>query len=58
MHWNNTEQKYSNELFVSIFIKDMGWYLGVIENFHNDDCLIYNFTGEVLNGTPNIFTNS
>ena len=36
----------------------MGWYLGVIGKLHNDECLIYIFTGEVLNGTPNIFNRS
>ena len=33
----------------------MGWYLGVIEKIHNDECITYISTGEVLNGTPNIF---
>ena len=36
----------------------MGRYLGVIGKLHNDECLIYIFTGEVINGTTNIFTNS
>ena len=36
----------------------MGWYLGVIENLRNDVCLMYIFTGEFINGTPNIFANS
>ena len=36
----------------------MAWYLGVIVNRNNDECLIYILTGELLNGTPNIFTNS
>ena len=34
----------------------MGWYLGVIEKPHNDEFLIYIFTGEVLKGNTNIFT--
>ena len=33
----------------------MGWYLGVIGKLHNDEYLIYIFTGEFLNGTPKIF---
>ena len=32
--------------------------LGVIVKLHNDECQIDIFTGEVLNGTQNIFTNS
>ena len=36
----------------------MGWSLGVIGKLYNDECLIYIFTGEVLNGTPNIFNKS
>ena len=36
----------------------MVWYLVVIGNLHSDECIIYIFTGEVLNGTPKIFTNS
>ena len=52
--WNKI---YINGLCVSIFIKDMGWYLGVIGNLLNYECLIYIFTGEVLNDTPNILTN-
>ena len=45
-------------LCVSIWFKDMGWYLGVIGRIHKDECLINLFTGEVFNGNPNIFTNS
>ena len=36
----------------------MVWYLIVIVNLHIDEYLIYIFTGEFLNGIPNIFTNS
>ena len=36
----------------------MVWYLLVMGKLHGDECLIYIFTGEVLNGTPKIFTNS
>ena len=32
--------------------------MGVIQNIHNDECIIYLFTGEVFNRNPNIFTNS
>ena len=51
-------QKYANGLCVYILIKYMRWYLGVIRKLHKDQCLIYLFIGEVLNGTSNIFTNS
>ena len=46
-----------NGLGVYIFFKYIGWYLGVIGKLHNNECLIYVFTGECFNGTPNIFTN-
>ena len=36
----------------------MGWYLGFIGKLHSDECLIYTFMGEVLNGTKNIFNKS
>ena len=36
----------------------MGWYLVFKGKLHNNECLIYIFTDEVLNSTPNIFTNS
>ena len=29
----------------------MGWYLGDIGNIHNDECLLYIFTGRVENST-------
>ena len=32
--------------------------MGVIVKLHNDECLIYILTGEVLNGTPNILNKS
>ena len=47
--------KDSNGLCLSIFFKCMGWYLRVIGNIHNDECLIHIFTGGFINGTPNIF---
>ena len=37
---------------ISIFLKNIGWYLGYIGKIHNDECLIYIFTGKVENGTP------
>ena len=52
------KKRNSNRLFVSIFIKYMEWYLVVIGKLHNEKCLINIFTVEVLNGNPNIFTNS
>ena len=55
LNWN---RKYVNGLCVSIFLKDMGCYLGVIGNIQNDECLIYIFTVEVLNGNPSIFNKS
>ena len=36
--WNKI---YSNQLCVSIFIKDIGFYLGVIVRLHNEECHIY-----------------
>ena len=30
----------------------MGYFLGFIGNIHNDECLIYIFTGNVENSTP------
>ena len=51
-------RKNTNGLCASILFKYMLWWLGVIGKLHNDECLIYLFTGEVLNGTPNTFTNS
>ena len=47
--------KDANGLCVSIFFKNMAWYLGVIWKVYYDECLIYIFTCEVLNGTSNMF---
>ena len=33
----------------------MGWYVCFIGNIHNDEYLIYIFTGKVENGNPIIF---
>ena len=51
----NCKHKYENGLCVSIFLKKMEWYLGVIWKIHNDECIIYIFTGKVQNFTPSIF---
>ena len=55
MNWNVI---YENELCASIFLNNMGWYLGVIGNIHNDECIIYIFTGKVKNSTTSIFNKS
>ena len=52
MNWKTSDV---NGLFVSIFLDEMGWLLGVIEKLHNYECFIYIFTGNVGNGTPIIF---
>ena len=52
MNWKTS---YVNGLCVSIFLDNMGWFFGVIGKFHNDEYLIYIFTGNVENGTPIIF---
>ena len=36
----------------------MGCYLVVIGNIHNDEHLVYIFTGKVQDGTPSIFNKS
>ena len=43
----NFKTIYANGLCVSIFLKNMGWHLGVIGNIHNYECLIYIFTGNL-----------
>ena len=48
----NCKTSYVTGLCISIFLDNMGWFLGVIENIHNDECLIYTLTGNVENGTP------
>ena len=50
--WNG---KDTNFLIVYILLKDMGWYLVVIENLQNNKYMIYILVGEVLNGTLSIF---
>ena len=52
MNWKTSDV---NGLYISIFSNNMGRYLGVIGNPHNDECLIYIFLGKVENGTPIIF---
>ena len=54
-HWVNVDHKrYSDAFCVSILFKDIVRYLIVLVKLHNDKSLIYFFTGEVINGTPNI----
>ena len=54
----NRNRKDANGLYVSIFFIDMGWYSGVMGKLHNYEYIIYIFTGEVINGNPNIFNKS
>ena len=54
----NSFKLYANILCVSIFIKDIVWYLGVVIKLYHCKCLIYIFTREVIDGNPRIFTNS
>ena len=51
------DKRDANGLCVSIFIKDMVRYLGDIGKLHNEECIIYIFTGKVIYGNPKIFTN-
>ena len=44
-----------NGLCVSIFLKNMGWYLVVIGKLQNDECLVYIFTSKIQNGITGIF---
>ena len=55
MNWKGTD---SNCLWVSIILNNMGWYLGVIGNLHNDEFVIYISIGKVQNSTPSIFNKS
>ena len=52
MGWESSD---ANVFFVSILLKNMGWYVGVMGNIHNDECLVYIFTGKVQNVTPSMF---
>ena len=52
--WN---LKYANGLCFHIFFKEIVCYLIVTRELHNDESQIYIFKSEVLNYTPNIFTN-
>ena len=36
----------------------MGWYLSLMVNIYNDECLVYIFMGGVINGTINKFNKS
>ena len=58
LFFESTEMNFktdANGLCVSISLKNMRWYLGVLGNFQKDECLIYIFIGKFQNGTPNIF---
>ena len=52
MNWKTSDV---NGLCNSIFLDNMGCFLGVIGKLHNDECLIYIFTGNVENITPIVF---
>ena len=51
----NQKTTYANGLWVSISLKNMRSYWGVIGNIHNNECIIYIFTVKVEDGTPIIF---
>ena len=51
----NWKKTVANGLCVSIFLKNIGWYLIVIGNLDNYECIIKIFTGKVENVTPIIF---
>ena len=52
MNWKKTD---ANELCVSIFLNNMGWYLGVMVNIYNDEILIYILEERLQYDTPIIF---
>ena len=52
------KQIYANGLCVSVFIKDMVWYLVVTGKPYNGECLTYISTREIIDVTPKIFKNS
>ena len=52
MNWKTS---YVNDLCIYILLDKIRWFLGIIGKIHNDECLIYIFTGNVENGTPIIF---
>ena len=51
-------KRNKNGLCVSVFIKYMGLYLGLIGRIHDSDCLIYIFTSSYIDGNPKVFNNS
>ena len=55
LNWNG---KYEHGLCVYIFLKDMGWYLGVAGKINNYECIIYICTGKVIIGNTSIFNKS
>ena len=48
MSWKTSN---ANGLCISILLNKIGWYLGVIEKLHKDQCLFKIFTGKVENVT-------
>ena len=52
------KKTYDNDLCVPIFLKKIGFYLGVIGKLYSCECLIYIFTGKVQNVIPSIFNNT
>ena len=52
MNWKTSDV---NGLCIFSLLDKMGWFFGVTVKLHNDECLIYIFTGNVENGTPIIF---
>ena len=46
----------TNSLYVFLSIRDIGWYLLVIGKLNNAKTLLYIFTGEVIDVTPNVFS--
>ena len=51
----NCKTTDANCLFVSIFLKNLVWYLGVKGNLHTNECQIYILTGKVENGATILF---
>ena len=49
------EKSYENGLCVSIFLKNMGWYMRIIGKFDNNECIVYIFTVKVENAPKIIF---
>ena len=52
MNWKTSDV---NDFCIPIFLDNMGWFLCDIGKLHNDEYLIYVFTGNIENCTPIIF---